>query len=70
LRELLLAPKNECHKRKFICTTIRPTKLPFVELYDWEKCSKFIADFLEYEELMRPDEYPTQIPSPANVLTW
>lgn len=70
LRELLLAPKNECHKRKFICTTIRPTKLPFVELYDWEKCSKFIADFLEYEELMRPDEYPNQIPSPANVLTW
>jgi hypothetical protein len=70
LRELLLAPQNECHKRKFICTTIRPTKLPFVELYDWEKCSKFIADFLEYEELTSPDEYPTQIPSPANVLSW
>lgn len=67
---MLLAPKNECDKRKFICTTIRPTKLPFVELYDWEKCSKFIADFLEYEELMNPDEYPDRIPSPANVLLW
>ena len=36
-RKLLLAPKNECGIRKFICTTIRPTKLPFVELYDYEK---------------------------------
>lgn len=70
LRKLLLAPKNECSKRKFICTTIRPTKLPFVELYDWEKCSKFIADFLEYEELPEPKKYPKQLPSPANVLDW
>lgn len=35
LRELLLAPKNECGKRKFICTTIRPTKLPYTQLYDY-----------------------------------
>ena len=50
-RKLLLAPKNECGVRKFICTTIRPTKLPYTELYAWEKCAKFISDFLEYEEL-------------------
>ena len=48
-RELLLAPKNECGKLKFICTTIRPTKLPFVDLYEWDTCAKFIADHLEYE---------------------
>lgn len=70
LRELLLAPLNECGKRKFICTTLRPTKLPFVELYDWETCAKFIADYLEYEELPEPDKLPTRIPSPANVLEW
>ena len=70
LRELLLAPENECGKRKFICTTIRPTKLPFVELYEWESCAKFIADYLEYEELPEPDKLPTKIPSPANVLNW
>lgn len=70
LRELLLAPKNECGKRKFICTTIRPTKLPFVELYEWESCAKFVADFLEYEELAHPDKLPERIPSPANVLNW
>ena len=68
MRKLLLAPKNECGIRKFICTTIRPTKLPFVELYEWEKCAKFVADFLEYEELSEPDKFPSVIPSPANVL--
>lgn len=70
MRELLLAPLNERQVRKFICTTIRPTKLPYVELYDWEKCAKFVADFLDYEELEVPDKFPLQIPSPANVLTW
>jgi hypothetical protein len=44
--------------------------LPFTELYDWDKCSKFIADFLEYEELAYPNKFPNIIPSPANVLKW
>jgi hypothetical protein len=69
-RELLLAPKNECDKRKFICTTIRPTKLPYVDMYDYEGCSKFVANFLDYEELANPSKLPSNIPSPANVLTW
>jgi len=54
-RPLLLAPYNECDVMKFICTTIRPTLLPFTELYDWQKCSSFISDFIEYEELDIPD---------------
>ena len=33
LRKILLAPRNERGLRKFICTTIRPTKLPYTELY-------------------------------------
>lgn len=70
LRRLFLAPKNERSIKKFICTTIRPTKLPFTELYDWEKCSKFIADYIEYEELEHPDRFPNVVPSPANVLEW
>jgi hypothetical protein len=68
MRKLFLVPKNEKGLRKFICTTIRPTKLPFTELYDWEKCSKFVSDYLEYEELSPPDKFPSIIPSPANVL--
>jgi len=70
MRDLLLAPPNEKSLRKFISTTIRPTKLPYVELYHWEKCAKFVADFLEYEELEVPDQFPSNIPSPANVLNW
>jgi len=69
-RELLLAPINECNKRKFICTTIRPTKLPYTDLYDHENCAKFIANYLEYEELAEPDKLPEYIPSPANILDW
>ena len=69
-RNLLLAPRNECGRLKFICTTIRPTKLPYTELYEWDKCAKFIADFLEYEELTAPNKLPDTVPSPANVLQW
>jgi len=70
MRKLLLAPKNERGLKKFICTTIRPTKLPYTELYQWERCAKFVADYLEYEELVEPDKFPDVIPSPANVLDW
>jgi hypothetical protein len=69
-RKLLLAPRNECGKRKFICTTLRPTKLPYTELYEWDKCSKFVSDFIEYEELQYPNKLPKLIPAPANVLQW
>jgi hypothetical protein len=69
-RKLLLAPLNESGKRKFICTTVRPTKLPYTELYEWDKCAKFVSDFLEYEELSVPDKLPKIIPSPSNVLCW
>ena len=55
LRDLLIAPKNECGKRKFICSTIRPSKLPFTELYDYQGCAKFCANYLEYEELDTPN---------------
>lgn len=69
-RELLLAPINECGKRKFVCSSIRPTKMPFTELYSYENCAKFVADYLEYEELVVPNALPETIPSPANVLEW
>ena len=70
MRDVLLAPLNECRKRKFICTTIRPTKLPYTELYDYEGCASFVANYFEYEELAVPNKLPTYIPSPANVLNW
>ncbi|CAI2364809.1 unnamed protein product [Moneuplotes crassus] len=69
-RLLLLAPKNECEIRKFICTTLRPTKLPYTELYEWKDCAEFISNFLEYEELSPPDKLPEYIPSPCNIIEW
>ena len=69
-RELLLYPKNECGVQKFICTTMRPTQLPYIELNQWQKCAEFVANFIQYEELDPPDAFPVTIPSPSNVLEW
>lgn len=55
---------------KFICTSIRPTKLPYTELYDFEGAASFIANYLDYEELAVPNKLPVHIPSVANVLNW
>lgn len=68
---LLLDPPNECGVRKFVCTTVRPSKLFYAELYDLEPCARFIADYLEYEPLENPIMPPESIPSPYTVLgTW
>ena len=69
-REILLYPQNECGKYKFICSTVRPTKVPYPELYDYKKCAKFISEFFEYEELNPPTEFPKIIPAPDNVVKW
>jgi hypothetical protein len=69
-RQLLLHPKNECGVEKFICSTVRPTKMPFLELYDWNICSEFVSGFIEYEELDPPNEFPKVVPSPNNVIAW
>ena len=69
-RPLLLAPRNEIGMLKFICTTLRPTKLPYKDLYNWDTCAKFITNFLEYEELDPPDQLPTIVPAPSNTLDW
>lgn len=63
-------PKNECDVYKFICTTIRPTKLGFLELHNYVDCAKKISKYIQYEELDPPDEFPKCIPSPANTAEW
>jgi hypothetical protein len=45
-RELFVYPRNECDVFKFICTTIRPTKLGFLELYDYKQCAKYVSDYI------------------------
>ena len=66
----MLSPRNECGMRKFICTTLRPTQLPYNELYDYDKCAKFVADFIKYEPLELAGSLPQHMPSPSAVLKW
>ncbi|CAN0168524.1 unnamed protein product, partial [Ectocarpus fasciculatus] len=40
------------------------------EIYDLEKCSEFVTNFLHYEPLERPTEPPSFLPSPGQVLEW
>jgi hypothetical protein len=49
--------------QKFVCTTIRPTQLPFKELYTLEGAAKFVADYISYEELSKPTELVRAGPS-------
>lgn len=49
VRELYLYPKNECDVYKFICTTIRPTKLGFLELHNYVDCAKKVSKYVQYE---------------------
>jgi hypothetical protein len=61
---LLLTPFNEAGVPKFVSTTIRPTQLPFRELYDVGACAAFFAAYLHYEPMDSPKEIPPYLPSP------
>ena len=63
-------PLNECGVYKFICTTLRATKMAYIPLYDYVQASQKISEYIQYEELEYPDRYPAIIPAPANVLRW
>jgi len=65
---LLLCPLNECGMPKFVCTTVRPTQLTYKQLYDYDKCAAFVADYVTYEPLELPSMLPRHMPSPTSVL--
>ncbi|KAM3188382.1 hypothetical protein ACTXT7_000356 [Hymenolepis weldensis] len=66
---LFLTPKNELDVRKFVCTAIRPTKLPFAELHDASGVASFVADFLEISPLLPCNELPQRLISPSTLLS-
>lgn len=35
-------------------TTLRPTLMPYPELYNWESCAQFVSDFLSMVPLPDP----------------
>mmetsp|Transcript_17952 Transcript_17952/g.56288 ORF Transcript_17952/g.56288 Transcript_17952/m.56288 type:complete len:214 (-) Transcript_17952:3165-3806(-) len=69
-RELFLMPENEFGIRKFVCTTIRSTLLPYREIYDISSVADFVSNYLQYEPLHCLTEMPRVLPSPTQVLQW
>ncbi|XP_035770468.1 dynein regulatory complex subunit 7-like [Neolamprologus brichardi] len=65
---LLLCPVNECGVKKFVSTTLRPTPTIHCELFDWQGCASFVADFLSLVPLDPPEELPKALCSPTSVL--
>ncbi|ORX55289.1 hypothetical protein BCR36DRAFT_321219 [Piromyces finnis] len=67
-KKLMLCPENEYGIKKFVCTTIRPTQLPFNEIYDYNTCALFVANYIRYEPLEPSHELPTILTSPTFTL--
>lgn len=65
---LLIAPANEWQKQKLICTYLRPTLLPYPELYNHEACAKYIANFITYETVGDGEVFSQHVCSPTTVL--
>ena len=69
-RRLFITAPNEYGVQKLVTTTLRPTQLPYRELYDVQKCAEFVSGFLDYEPLEWPETVPTCLPSSTQVLKW
>ncbi|XP_010581391.1 PREDICTED: coiled-coil domain-containing protein lobo homolog [Haliaeetus leucocephalus] len=67
---LFLHPVNECGVEKFVSTTIRPTLLPYTELYHWDGCASFVSDYLTMEPLKSPITPPSSLYSPTTILKY
>ncbi|XP_065589395.1 dynein regulatory complex subunit 7 [Cyrtonyx montezumae] len=69
-KPLFLHPINECGVEKFVSTTVRPTLLPYTELYHWDGCASFISDYLTMEPLKCPLTPPSLLFSPTTILKY
>ena len=62
--EQIITPKvffsalNEYNIEKIVCSTIRPTLLPYIALYDYATCAFFVAQYLEYEPMDDCNSFP------------
>nr|CCA24118.1 conserved hypothetical protein [Albugo laibachii Nc14] len=64
-KSLYMCPLNERGIKKFVCTTIRPTLLPYAELYEWITLASFISGMIQYEPLVNARLPPRILPSPT-----
>ncbi|XP_007431424.1 dynein regulatory complex subunit 7, partial [Python bivittatus] len=67
---LFLHPVNECGMEKFVSTTVRPTLLPYSELYNWDNAACFVSDYLTMEPLPSPIAPPSYLYSPTTILRY
>ncbi|XP_070695107.1 dynein regulatory complex subunit 7 [Pempheris klunzingeri] len=67
-KPLLLCPVNEFGVKKFVSMTLRPTPSVHPELFTWEGCASFVADFLSLDLLEPPVDLPRYLYSPTTVL--
>ncbi|XP_053575515.1 dynein regulatory complex subunit 7 [Bombina bombina] len=67
-RHLFMSPQNECGVQKFVCTTLRPTLLPYPELYHWDQCAQFVAEYLSMKPLHPPLNLPAVLYSSSTIL--
>ncbi|XP_036753590.2 dynein regulatory complex subunit 7 isoform X1 [Manis pentadactyla] len=65
---LFLHPLNECNVPKFVSTTVRPTLMPYPELYNWDSCAQFVSDSLSMVPLPDPLKPPCYLYSSTTVL--
>ncbi|NXF81390.1 DRC7 protein, partial [Sclerurus mexicanus] len=69
-KPLFLHPANECGVEKFVSTTVRPTLLPYPELYHWSGCASFVSNYLTMEPLKCPITPPSSLYSPTTILKY
>jgi hypothetical protein len=67
-KQLFLLAENEYGVKKFLPTSLRPTEVPFTELYDLHECALFFAGYIQYEPLDPPYEMPKSVFSPSQTL--
>lgn len=68
-KALLLAPRNEFHVKKFICTYICPVQWVYPELDDWKGAASFVSDHLNFTPLLPSTELPRTIYSSTTILS-
>ncbi|NXO24939.1 DRC7 protein, partial [Cisticola juncidis] len=69
-KPLFLHPVNECGVQKFVSTTVRPTLLPYPDMYYWSGCASFVCDYLIMEPLKCPITPPSSLYSPTTILKY
>ncbi|XP_064243257.1 dynein regulatory complex subunit 7 isoform X3 [Passer domesticus] len=69
-KPLFIHPLNECGVQKFVSTTVRPTLLPYPDMYYWSGCANFVCDYLIMEPLKCPITPPSSLYSPTTILKY